>query len=490
MQQESLKTKTIKGTAWSAADALLGQGITFLVGLVLARLLSPEEYGLIGICLIFTTVLNGIVDSGFSNALIRKKEATDADYNTMFVTNMVISVILYIILFLGASYVADFFARPELTPLIQVTGLVLIANALSITQVTILSRKIDFKTKTKASLVSSVISGFVGIGLALAGYGVWSLVWQQLTRQFFYTLLLWMLNHWWPKLIFSKDSFGYMWGFGWKLMVSGLLNNVWNQLYQTVVGKCYSPSTLGQYTKASEYANIFSAYITSIIQRVSYPVLSEMQDDKDRMVTGYRKIIKVTMFVSVLCMISLGAVSEPLLYCMIGPQWHEATTYLPLICLSMSLYPLHAINLNILQVLGRSDIFLYLEILKKIVGVVPILIGVFFNIYWMLVASIFTGIISLYLNSLYTGKELGYTMLKQIRDVLPSYMMAFVIAASVYFMKYLDTSFWVVLPLQIMVGTVVAIVINEAVKLEEYMEIKNITIRIISKVIRYAGNSK
>ena len=470
--QESLKSKTIKGTAWSAADAFLGQGVTFLVGIVLARLLSPDEYGLIGICLIFITILNGIVDSGFSNALIRKKNVTDTDYNTMFITNMVISVLLYVALFFVSRLVSEFFARPELTYLLRVMGLVLFANALSITQVTILSKKIDFRTKTKASLFSSIFSGIVGIVLAIAGLGVWSLVAQQLIRQFLYSISLWFLNRWWPKLSFSRVSFYYMWEFGWKLMLSGLLNNVWNQLYQTVVGKCYSPSSLGQYTRANEYSTLFSANITSIIQRVSYPVLSEMQDDKERMLQGYRKIIKETMFISVLCMIFMGAVSEPLIYCMIGPQWHEAASYLPLICLSMSLYPLHAINLNILQVLGRSDIFLYLEIVKKFIGIAPILIGIYYDIYWMLLASVFTGWISLYLNSYYNGKILGYTVMKQLKDIAPSYYIAFFVAVCVYFFKYFNLSYWIILPLQVLVGFFLVILICEYMRIEEYLEIK------------------
>ena len=202
MQQESLKNKTIKGVGWSAADAFLGQGVTFIVGLVLARLLSPDEYGLIGICLIFTTVLNGIVDSGFSNALIRKKEVTDEDYNTMFITNMVISIVLYVLLFICAPLVSDFFHREELAALVRATGLVLFFNALSITQVTILTKKIDFKTKTKASFVSAIISGGIGIVMAYMGYGVWALVAQQLFKQLFYTICLWFFNKWWPK--FSK----------------------------------------------------------------------------------------------------------------------------------------------------------------------------------------------------------------------------------------------------------------------------------------------
>ena len=469
---------------WSAADAFLGQGVTFLVGIVLARLLSPDEYGLIGICMIFNSVLNGIVDSGFSNALIRKKDCTDDDYNTMFLTNLGFSIVLYGLLFVSSPLVALFFGRQELTALIRATGLLLFFNALSITQVTILTKRIDFKTKTKASLISAILSGIVGIAMAYTGFGVWALVGQMLSKQLFYTLCLWVLNKWWPTLKFSASSFRYMWGFGWKLLVSGLLNNIWNQLYQVVVGKFYSPATLGQYTRSNEYASIFSSNLTTIIQRVSYPVLSEIQDDKQRMVEGYRRVIKMTMFVTAICMISLGAVAEPLIYCLIGPQWHEAATYLPLICISMSLYPLHAINLNMLQVLGRSDIFLYLEIIKKVIGIVPICIGIFVDIYWMLVASIFISFVSLYLNSWYTGKALGYTFWKQLRDIAPSFGIAFAIALSVFFLKYLPISNWVILPIQIVVGVVVCIIACRKSQLEEYKEVIGMIQPMWSKIKR------
>lgn len=488
MSQQSLKDKTIKGTMWSAADAFLGQGVTFLVGIVLARLLSPDEYGLIGICLIFNTVLMGIVDSGFSNALIRKKDVSDDDYNTMFITNLGISFVLYGLLFVCSPLVAQFFGRQELTALVRATGLVLFFNALSITQVTILTKRIDFKTKTKASLISAILSGIVGIAMAYTGFGVWALVGQMLSKQLLYTLCLWVLNKWWPSLKFSVASFRYMWGFGWKLLVSGLLNNIWSQLYQVVVGKFYSPSTLGQFTKSNEYANIFSSNFSGIIQRVSFPVLSKLQDDKERMIEGYRRVIKMTMFITAISMLSLGAVAGPLIYCMIGPQWHEAATYLPLICLSMVLYPLHAINLNMLQVLGRSDIFLYLEIIKKVIGIVPIVVGIFINIYWMLIASILIGFVSLYLNSWYTGKALGYTFWKQLRDIAPSFSIAFTIAISVYFLKYLPISNWGILPIQIAVGAVVCVVACSKSKLPEYKEVLGMIQPVWNKINKNAAS--
>ena len=317
----------------------------------------------------------------------------------MFFTNLGFSILLYIGLYFSAPAIAIFFERDELTVLMRVMGFILIINALSIIQITILTKKVDFKTKTKASLTSATISGIVGIILAYCGYGVWSLVAQQITKQLLYTLCLWVLNKWIPALKFSSQSFKYMWGFGWKLLLSGLLNNIWNQMYQVVVGKFYSPATLGQYSRSREYANILSSNFTAIIQRVSYPILSEVQDNQERMVNGYRKIIKLTMFVTAISMIFMGAIAEPMIYCLIGPQWEEAATYLPLICLSMSLYPIHAINLNMLQVLGRSDIFLILEIVKKILAIGPLCLGIFVGIKCMLVGSIIFGIITFFLNT-------------------------------------------------------------------------------------------
>lgn len=482
MQQESLKNKTIKGVGWSAADAFLGQGVTFFVGLVLARLLSPDEYGLIGICLIFTTVLNGIVDSGFSNALIRKKEVTDEDYNTMFTTNMVMSTVLYVMLFASAPLVSDFFHREELTTLVRATGLVLFFNALSITQVTILTKRIDFKKKTRASIISAIVSGGIGVFMACWGLGVWALVGQLLSKQLLYSICLWILNRWWPNYKFSVESFRYMWGFGWKLLVSGLLNNIWNQLYQVVVGKFYSPATLGQYTRSRQFACLFSDNFTTIIQRVSYPALANIQDNKEQMTSAYRKIIKMTMFITVSVLFVLAAVSEPLIHWLLGIKWHESAMFLPLICFSMSLYPLHAINLNMLQIQGRSDIFLKLEIIKKFIAIFPILVGIFIGIYWMLVASIITGVISFFLNSYYTGKKLNYSSLTQLRDVAPFYVIATIVSFVIYFFKYLCLPNLCILLIQLFVAIGLFLIICHSLKLSEYLELKKIVLSVVRKI--------
>ena len=485
MGEGNLRKKTINGVGWSAFDSILGQGVTFIVSLVLARILMPDEYGLLGLAVIFTTIMNSIVDSGLSNALIRKNDVSDDDYSTMFYSNMVLSIIMYLILFFGAPSIALFFDKPELVDIVRVSGLVVIINALSIVQYTILSKRIDFKTKTKASFIAAILSGGIGIVMAFAGFGVWALVAQLLSKQFIYTLCLWIFNHWLPKLVFCKSSFKYMWGFGWKLLVSDLLNTTWSQIYQMVVGKFYSPATLGQYTRSREYASVFSNNINTIVSRVSFPVLAEIQDDKQRLVAAYRKIITTTMFVTAVCMISMGAVAEPLIYCMIGPQWHQAATFLPFICMSLSLIPLHAINLNMLKVQGRSDLFLKLEIYKKLISVVPICLGIFVDIYWMIVGSVVTGFIGYLLNSFYSGRMLGYSSWMQLKDVAPSYGVAFAIAIPVYFLKYLPMSFWLILPLQVLMGVLIFFVICEKKQLPEYLEIKGIVIQYAPRLRRH-----
>lgn len=484
MSEESLRGKTVKGVGWSFIDSFAGQGITFLVGLVLARLLTPEEYGLIGIITIFIAVFNSIVDSGFSNALIRKTDAKDIDYNTVFITNMVVSVALFLALFFSAPLIADFFGRPLLKPLSQVMASIVIINAFAIIQRTLLVKRIDFKTQTKISIISSIASGVVGIGMAYCGYGVWSLAGQQLSRQLLNTIFLWVYSKWVPKLQFSWNSFKELFGFGWKLLVSSLIDTVWKEVYQIVIGKCYSPATLGQYTRGQQFGSIFSSNLNSIVQRVSYPVLSSIQDDKERLKQAYRRVIKVTMLVTFSLMLGLAAISKPMIFVLIGPQWLLAAKLLPIICMQMMLYPLHALNLNMLQVQGRSDLFLKLEVVKKCAAVIPILLGVFIDIYWMLWGSVCTGVFAYYLNSFYSGKFLDYSISSQIKDILPSFVVAAIMAVIVYAVSLLSLSPFFLLPLQILVGTIVVIALCECFKLEEYMEIKNMILSVFYKMKR------
>ena len=484
MSDESLKIKTVKGASWSFIDSIAGQGIAFLVGLVLARLLTPEEYGLIGIITIFIAVFNSIVDSGFSNALIRKNDAKDIDYNTVFITNLVLSVVLFGALYVSAPAISRFFSQPQLIPLLRVMGIIVIINAFAIIQRTILVKKVDFKTQTKVSLISSISSGVVGIGMALNGLGVWSLVGQQISRQFLNSAFLWIYSKWYPKLQFSIQSFKELFSFGWKLLASSLLDTVWREIYQVVIGKYYTPAALGQYTRAQQFASICSSNLNSVVQRVSFPVLSSVQDDKERLKNGYKRIIKVSMLITFTLMLGLAAVAKPLVLALIGEQWLPCVPFLQIICLQMMLYPLHSLNLNMLQVQGRSDLFLKLEIIKKIIAVGPLLLGIFVNIYWMLGSSVITGFIAYYLNAYYSGPFLNYSIKEQIIDILPSFGVAIMMAIPVFAMSFIPMVPFVLLSLQIVAGALITIGICEAIKLPEYLEIKGISMPTINKIIK------
>jgi len=471
MAEQGLKDKTVRGVGWSAIDNVAQYAVSFIVSIVLARLLSPDDYGLIGIIAIFTTVCGNLINGGFSDALVRKKDATDDDYNTVFITNLVMSLFLYGVIFICAPLIADFFNREELITLTRVSSITMVIGALAMVQRTRLTKRIDFKTQTKITFISSIISGVIGISMALLGFGVWALVASNVSGQVISTILLWFFNKWVPKWRFSVNSFKELFGFGWKLMLISVINSIWKELYQVVVGKFYNPATLGQYTRAKGFSKLFSTNITTVVQRVTYPVLSNIQDEPARMKEAYRRIIKTTMFITAIGMFFLGAISEPLLYCLIGSQWHDAAVYLPLICIAGSAYPLQAINLNMLQVQGRSDLFLGIEIIKKIIALGPLFVGAFVGIMPMLYTNLVTCVIAYFLNSYYSGKLLGYSSWMQLKDILPSYAIAMIVALSVWFLKYLPISNWVILPIQIVVGCIVFFMVCKVSKVQEYQEI-------------------
>lgn len=478
----SLSQKAVNGVSWSFIDNISNQGITFLIGLILARLLTPQEYGLIGIITIFISISNSIVDSGFSSALVRKNNATDEDYNTVFISNLIVSVILAITIYILSPSIAVFFGQPHLNALMKVMSSIIIINAFAIIQRTLLIKRIDFKTQTKVSLISSISSGIVGIFMALKGLGAWSLVGQQVSRQSLNSIFLWIYAQWKPSLQFSILSFKELFNFGWKLLLSSLIDTLWKEGFQVVIGKCYSPATLGQYTRASQFSSICSTNITSIIQRVSYPVLSTIQDDKIKLKYGYKKIIKITMLISFTLMLGMAGAAKSMIQILIGDQWLPAVPFLQIICFSMMLYPLHALNLNMLQVQGRSDLFLKLEIIKKCIGIIPILLGIFINIYWMLISSVIVGFFSYYLNAYYSGSSLNYYIREQLKDILPSFTIAMTMGSIIYGISYLPLSPYIMFPSQLIIGFVITVLLCKITNLPEYHEIINIIITIYHRL--------
>ena len=478
---DSLRHKTIHGVGWSFIDNISSSGITFLVGLVLARLLTPEEYGVMAMIAIFIAISNSIIDSGFSNALIRKTRIERVDYNTVFYFNLTVSVLIYVILYLAAPAISIFFKESVLLEVIRVIGWVLIINALAIIPRTQFIRNVDFKTQTKVSLVSSISSGVIGIGMALGGMGVWSLVGQQLSRQFLNTLFLWIYSKWHPVWEFSTKSFKELFGFGSKLLFSGLLDTIYKNIYYIVIGRFYTSAQLGQYTRAEQFNMIFSSNLTSVVQRVSYPVLSSIQEEPERLREAYRKVIKITMLITFACMLGLAAVAKPLILILIGEKWLPAVYFLQIICFSGMLYPLHAINLNILQVKGRSDLFLKLEIIKKIIAVGPIVVGIVYGIECMLWGGVLISFIAYFLNSYYSANLINYPTSEQIKDILPTFLTSFVVAVFMWSVSFLNISVYTLLPIQLLVGISLALFIYERLHLDEYLEIKQLVLSALKR---------
>ncbi len=450
---DSIKNKAVKGIGWSIVDNISGSGITFIVGIILARILSPAEFGVIGILTILIAVSNSIVDSGFSNALIRKKNANEIDYNTVFYVNVVLGGVMYLILFFSSPAIARFFELPILVPTLRVISLILIFNALAIIQKTKLVKAIDFKTQAKVSIIASLVSAAVGIGMALCGYGVWALVGQQLSRQFCNTLFLWLFNRWLPQWIYSWNSFKELFSFGFKLLLSGLTYTIYQNVYQFVIGKFYTKETLGQYTRALQFQQIFTSNLTAVIQRVTYPTLSHIQDDDDRLREAYRKMIRYCTIASFSGLLFLAAVAKPLIIIFVGKKWLPAVFYLQVLCFLGIPHPLYVLNTNILQVKGRSGLILKLDLFKQLVATVPLVIGILTNITTLLIGSVIVIWISLAINSYYAGKTINYSMFSQLGDIAKPLLFSF-IAASVVWLLTLTTLPWIeMLILQILLGS-------------------------------------
>ena len=467
MASSNLINKTVKGLSWSTIDSVASQGISFVVGIVLARLLSPEEFGTIGVAMIFVALFNNIVNCGFSSALIRKIDVRNIDYNTTFIFNLIISVFLYAFCFLIAPYIAIFFNNDTLTLVVRWISLVLIINALTIVQFARLNKRIDFKTQAKISVIASLLSGVIGITMASIGCGIWSLVSQQLSRQFCNTILLWIYNKWIPKLEFSRSSFRELFSYGSKLMLSGIIDTLCNELTVIVVGKLYSASTLGQYSRAKQFSNIFSSNLSSITGRVIYPVLCEMQNDKTRLITNYRTIIKSLMLLTSIGTVIVACCAKSIILILIGPKWTEAILYLQLLAFVEITIPLKNINLNLLKVFGRSDYVLILSIMKRIIELGAIFLG-FISLSWMLVGFAVAGVVGFILNAFFTMKVSGYSVAKQISDILPSFFICCVMGAAMFPISLLISNYYCCLLLQLGIGTIVLFSLLEFTKLQEY----------------------
>ncbi len=388
--------------------------------IIMARILTPSDYGLVGMIAIFIAVSQSLIDSGFSQALIRKRDRSEIDNSTVFYFNIAVGITLYLVLFLSAPAIARFYNEPLLTSITRVIGLGLLFNSLGVVQRAIFTTTLNFKTQAKATLIGAVISGIVGISMAYSGYGVWAIVAQQMANIVLVNIFLWVFSKWRPILKFSKDSFTSLFSFGSKLMISGLIDTLYKNMYLIVIGKFFRAQDLGYYTRAHQFSDFASSNFTGIFQRVSYPVLCTIQDNDRRLADVYRRLLKVSSFIIFPLMAGLAACATPLIDTVLTSKWIFAAKILQILCLAQMWYPVHAINLNLLQVKGRSDLFLKLEIIKKLIGVAVLCATLPFGLIAVCWGVLINSLLSLIINTHYTGRLINLGFLAQIKDLFPT----------------------------------------------------------------------
>ena len=428
-------SRFMNGLAWSGLEKFLSQGISFLIGLIIARKLYPEDYGLFGIILVIISISAIFVDSGFSTALIQKKNRDDNDYNTIFTFNLFFSIAVYFFIFVISPYLSDFFSEPKLILTTRIASITILINALSLVHYSRLIINLDFKSQSKISIISSFISGLVGMYLAYNGYGIWSLIIMIVSRSTINTILLWTHNKWLPKLDFKVERFKPLFEFSSKIMITALINTIFTNIYIVVIGKKFSGSLLGYYTRATQITNFSVINFTEIIQRVSFPILSEIQEEKHELVEKHKRLIKCTSYLIFPILTILFFLSESLIELVLTKKWIEAVWMVKLLCIANLFHPIHSLNLNLLNVIGRSDLLLKIEILKKILIVLILIATIPLGLKYVIIGQIIISFFALIINAYYIGIELGYKLLHQLNDMYLNILATAILAIFLFYIS-------------------------------------------------------
>lgn len=428
-----LKSKAKNGLKWSAIERIATQFIQLVVMLLLGRILGPESFGLIGMLSIFIAISQTFVDSGFGNALIRKIDRNEVDYSTTFYFSIAVSLVCYIALYLSAPYIADFYGQQELIQILRVLSLTIIINSVSIVHRTRFTIDMNFKLQAKISLLSVLFSSIVALLLGYFNYSVWALVGQSLTFSLLSTILIYYFSGWRPKEKFCKHSFYELFNFGSKLLVSSLIDTIYNNLYQIIIGKLFSPAQLGIFSQAKNLSNMPAMTLTSIIQRVTYPMLSQIQDDTKKLDDVYLLTLRLSALVIFPIMVGIAIVAKPLVQLSLGDNWADSAYLMSILCFGYMLYPIHAINLNLLKVKGRSDLFLKIEILKKIMITLILFITVPLGIKAICIGMLIQSYIGLVINTYYSGKMSKLNIVYQLKAIFPIWVSCIFIGSSGYY---------------------------------------------------------
>ena len=471
--ENQLKDKTIKAIGWTSIEKISFNLVKFVIGIILARLLMPSDYGLVGMLSIFIGIAMVLVDSGFGNALIQKKQPQDIDYSTIFLFNIFIGVVGYLIIFFSARAIANFYDSPQLFTITRVFGLIVLINALSVIPITYLKKHLDFKLQTKISVLSVIVSGIIGIAMAYKGFGVWALIFQTLSRDTLKTVLLWKASKVKIDFRFSSVSFKSLFGFGSKLLLAGLIDTIFVNIYYVIIAKIYSSVTLGYFSRARHFMELSVFSLSEILNKVSFPVFALIQDDQEKLKQVYRKTSKLIAYFTFPSLIGLIVIADPFVRVLLTEKWMPVVPMLQWLCLGGMLYPLQALNLGIIKAKGRSDLFLGLEIFQKILITLAIFLTYKHGVMGLIYGQVIVSVISYLLNAVFSGSLINFHFIEQLKDMMPIFFITLVSMGLVYALNFLiPNSYTLLLVLQCVTGVVLYMVLSRLMRIDIYLQIK------------------
>ena len=466
--------KVFSNFIWRFAERCGAQLVTFIVSIVLARILTPSDYGTIALVTVFTTILQVFIDSGLSTALIQKKDADDLDFSSVFYFNFVICIILYLIMFVSAPFIADFYKDSSLVSIVRVISLTLIISGVKGVQQSYVSRHMLFKRFFFSTLGGTIFSAILGIIMAYAGFGVWAIVFQQLSNNAIDTLILWITVKWRPIKKFSWSRLKNLLSFGWKMLASSLLDTVYNNLRNMIIGKLYTSADLAFYNQGDKFPKLIVTNINTSIDSVLLPTMSNEQDNHVRVKDMTRRAIKISTYIMAPLMIGLAFCAKPIVQIVLTDKWLPCVTYLQIFCISYLFWPIHTANLNAIKAMGRSDLFLKLEVIKKFMGMILLLITMNISVMAMAYSLLISGLISQVINSWPNRYLLKYSYIDQIKDILPNIVMALIMGGFVYFISYLNLPILVSLVVQILSGGIIYLILSILTKNDSFIYLINI----------------
>lgn len=478
------REQTVIGFIWRLAERFGAQGVSFIVSIVLARLLAPSVYGLIAMATVFTNILSVFADSGMGSALIQKKDVDDLDYSTVFFFNIVMSAFIYLIVFFTAPIIAEFYNESELTTLVRVLSVSLLIYGVKSIQQAYVSKHMLFKRFFFATLGGTLFSAVLGIALAYLGAGVWALVAQQLSNALIDTIVLWITVKWRPKWMFSFKRLKGLFSYGWKLLVSALIDTVYNNLRSLIIGKKYSSEDLAFYNKANNFPNIIITNVNSSIDSVLLPTMSSVQDNKESVKMITRRAMKTSTYVMAPLLIGLAFCGKPFISLLLTDKWLPSYPYMVIFCIAYMFYPMNTANLNAIKAMGRSDLFLKLEVIKKSIGIVLLVLSMKISVMAIAISLLIASILGVIINSFPNRKLLNYNFFEQIKDVVPGFFLASIMGGCVWTITLLNLPPIITLLIQVPLGGIIYIGLSALFKLESFTYCLGIVRPVINKILK------